>query len=101
MRAVILGGTGAIGGAVAGGLAGVTGRDPGSMPQELVSAGVRPPPQRCGTAAAVRDGLQPSLTRLIVLRGGGPDPVAGAEPRQYPWETASTLCPSGSRMNTP
>lgn len=47
MRAVILGGTGAMGGAVAGRLAAagwsvdVTGRDPGSMPQELVLGGVR------------------------------------------------------------
>lgn len=47
MRAVILGGTGAIGGAVAARLAAagwsvdVTGRDPGLMPQELVLAGVR------------------------------------------------------------
>lgn len=46
-RAVILGVTGAIGGAVAGGLASagwsvdVTGRAPGLMPQELVLVGVR------------------------------------------------------------
>ena len=47
MRAVVLGGTGAIGGAVADRLAAsgwsvdVTGRDPASMPRELVAAGVR------------------------------------------------------------
>lgn len=47
MRAVILGGTGAIGGAVAARLAAadwsvdVTGRDPRSMPAEMVAAGVR------------------------------------------------------------
>ncbi|MGH3095354.1 MAG: NAD-dependent epimerase/dehydratase family protein [Streptosporangiales bacterium] len=47
MRAVILGGTGAIGGAVAARLAAadwwvdVTGRDPGAMPRELEVAGVR------------------------------------------------------------
>ncbi|MBW9093871.1 NAD-dependent epimerase/dehydratase family protein [Microbacterium jejuense] len=47
MRAVILGGTGAIGAATAARLAGagwtvdVTGRSPGSMPDELIRAGVR------------------------------------------------------------
>ena len=47
MRAVVLGGTGAIGGAVAARLAAadwsvdVTGRDPSSMPAELVADGVR------------------------------------------------------------
>ncbi len=68
MRAVILGGTGAIGGALAARLAAagwsvdVTGRDPESMPQELAVAGVR--------FHRVERSEVPEIERLV---GGGAD----------------------------
>ncbi len=84
MRGVILGGTGAIGGAVAARLAAagwsvdVTGRDPGSMPRELVVAGVRfHQVERSETSA---------IERLV---GGDADPY---------W---SIYSPTGVRMSGP
>lgn len=68
MRAVILGGTGAIGGALAARLAAadwsvdVTGRDPESMPQELIVAGVR--------FHQIERSEVPEIGRLV---GGGAD----------------------------
>lgn len=68
MRAVILGGTGAIGGALAARLAAadwsvdVTGRDPESMPQELTVAGVR--------FHQIERSQVPEIGRLV---GGGAD----------------------------
>lgn len=78
MRGVILGGTGAIGGAVAARLAAagwsvdVTGRDPGSMPRELVVAGVRfHQVERSETSAIERlvGGDADLLVDLLAYRG--------------------------------
>ncbi len=110
MRAVILGGTGAIGGAVAARLAAagwsvdVTGRDPGSMPPELVAAGVRfHQVQRSETSTIGRlegDGAD-LLVDLLAYRGADVRALietVGGKPGQRLLNSADPDTPSAEQI---